>query len=121
DGVERLEAHGPRGAVLEARLLRAPLRRTADVERPHRQLGARLTDGLRGDDADRLTDGDLAPTGQVAAVALHADAPTRGAGQHRPDPDLVQAAVLDAADLGLVDLLVRPDQDLAGHRILDVV
>src|SRR5258707_1373823 len=29
---------------------------TAGVERPHRQLRARLTDRLRGDDADRVAD-----------------------------------------------------------------
>src|SRR5690606_28112416 len=55
NGVERLEAHGSRGAVLEAGLLGATLGRTTDVEGPHRELGARLTDGLGGDDADRLT------------------------------------------------------------------
>jgi hypothetical protein len=31
-------------------------RHASGVERPHGQLGARLADGLRGDDADCLTD-----------------------------------------------------------------
>jgi hypothetical protein len=44
--------------------------RTTDVERAHRQLRTRLTDGLRRDDADRLADVDQATTRQVAAVAL---------------------------------------------------
>ena len=39
------------------------------VERPHRQLGARLADRLRGDDADRLADLDHLAGGEVAAVA----------------------------------------------------
>src|SRR3546814_8159842 len=38
---------------VEVRLL-VELRRAADVEGPHRQLGARLADRLRRDDADRL-------------------------------------------------------------------
>src|SRR5262249_7692536 len=33
-------------------------RRTTDVERTHCQLSARFTDGLRGDNAHRLTDAD---------------------------------------------------------------
>ena len=49
------------------------LRRAADVERPHRQLRARLTDRLRGDDADRLADVDRRAAGEVAPVALRAD------------------------------------------------
>ena len=35
---------------------------TTDVEGTHRQLRARLTDGLGGDDADRFTDVDPAAT-----------------------------------------------------------
>ena len=46
----------------------------AGVERPHRQLRARLADRLRGDDADRLADADQLAGGQVAAVAGAADA-----------------------------------------------
>ena len=38
------------------RLLGAALRRTADVEGAHGELGAGLADRLRGDDADRLAD-----------------------------------------------------------------
>src|SRR5690606_16418384 len=50
------------------------LRRTADVERAHGQLGARLADRLRGDDADRLADVDRRAAGEVAPVALGTDA-----------------------------------------------
>jgi hypothetical protein len=50
------------------------LRRATDVERTHGQLRARFTDRLRGDDADRFTDVDRRTTGQIATVALAADA-----------------------------------------------
>ena len=54
----------------------------------------------------RLADGHLAAAGQVAAVALDADAALGLAGEHRADLHPVEAGVLDLADLGLVDLLV---------------
>ncbi len=57
------------------------LRRAADVERPHRQLGARLADRLGGDDADRLADVDRRTASEVTAVALGADALLGGADQ----------------------------------------
>ena len=47
-------------------------RRAADVERPHRQLRARLADRLRRDDADRLAELDHLAGREVAAVALRA-------------------------------------------------
>src|SRR3954453_1282497 len=80
---------------------------TAGVERPHRQLRARLADRLRGDDADRVADlGDLA-RGHRAPVARLADARGRLALQHRAHRD---AAVLvegldDLGELRAVDLL----------------
>ena len=48
-------------------------RHTTGVERPHGQLGARLTDRLRRDDAHRLADVDPLAGGQRAPVALGAD------------------------------------------------
>jgi hypothetical protein len=50
------------------------LRRTADVEGTHGQLGARLADRLRGDDADSLAHVDRRTACQVAAVAGRTDA-----------------------------------------------
>ena len=41
---------------LDLRNLEHLRRRAADVERPHRQLRARLADGLGGDDADRFAE-----------------------------------------------------------------
>ena len=81
------------GAVdrrLEVRLL-VELRRAADVEGPHRQLGARLADRLGGDDADRFADVDRRTAGEVTPVALGADALLRGADQRRADLDALQA------------------------------
>src|SRR5699024_1983519 len=53
---------------------------TALVERPHGELGARLTDRLRGDDTDGLADVHQLPGGHRAAVAGRAHAGARGAG-----------------------------------------
>src|SRR5207253_11274092 len=68
---------------------------TAGVERTHRELGARLADGLRCDDAHRLADLNDLAGGQVAAVAGAADALARLAHEHRPHLD---------RDAGLDDL-----------------
>ena len=53
----------------------------AGVERPHRELRARLADRLGGDDAHRLAEVDEVAGGQVAAVAHAAHAVARGAGE----------------------------------------
>ena len=53
----------------------------AGVERPHRELRARLADRLGGDDADRLADADQLAGGEVAAVARPADAVAGLAGE----------------------------------------
>ena len=58
---------------LDERLL-GDLRSAADVERPHRELGTRLADRLRGDDAHRLAHVDRRTAGQIAPVAVAADA-----------------------------------------------
>ena len=70
---------------------------TAGVEGSHGQLGTRLTDGLRRDDAHGFTDGDRTVVGKVRAVAAAASA-------------VLGTAVDDAADLqagntGIHDLL----------------
>src|SRR5204862_674767 len=61
------------------------LRRAADVERTHRQLRAGLADRLRRDDADRFAVVDRRAAGEVAAVALAADAVDEFAGPRRAD------------------------------------
>ena len=57
------------------------LRRAADMERAHRQLGARLADRLGGDDAHRLAHIDRRAARQIAPVAGAADAVLGLAGQ----------------------------------------
>src|SRR5262249_10890569 len=95
DDGHALEADGAGIARLERRLRADPRRGAADVERAHRQLRARLADRLRGDDPDCLAELDQLSGGEVAAVALRADAAPRRAGEHRPDLHLLDAGVLD--------------------------
>ena len=68
---------------LDVLLLDAAGGDAADVEGPHRELGARLADRLRGDDADGHAGLDELAGGQVHAVAAPADAqrwPRRSSG-----------------------------------------
>ena len=83
------------------------LRHAADVERAHGELGARLADRLRGDDADRLADVDRRAARQIAAVALGAHAVGGLAGQHRADAHLLDLRLLDRLDLLLLDAARR--------------
>ena len=79
---------------LDERLL-GDLRRTADVERAHGELGARLADRLRGDDTNRLAHVDRRAAGKIAPVAGAAHAVGGLAGQHRTDSQLLHAAIGD--------------------------
>ena len=72
-------------AAFEERLL-GHLGGAADVEGPHRQLGAGLADRLGGDDADRFADVHRRAARQIAAVAGAADADLGFAGQRRSAP-----------------------------------
>src|SRR5215210_1115095 len=58
---------------LDERLIR-DLRRAADMEGAHRQLSARLADGLSRDDADRFAVINGRTAREVAAIARGADA-----------------------------------------------
>ena len=60
------------GRGFDRGLLGTALRRPADMEGAHRQLGPGLTDRLRGDDADRLANIDYRPAREIAAVAFAA-------------------------------------------------
>ena len=75
---------------LDERLL-GDLRGAADVERAHGELGARLADRLRGDDAHRLAHVDRRAAGEIAPVAVAAHAVGGLAGQHRTDAQLLHA------------------------------
>ncbi|KAG1197274.1 hypothetical protein G6F35_012839 [Rhizopus arrhizus] len=90
-------------------------RRTTDVERTHGQLGTRLTDRLRGDDADRFTDVDQVAAGQIAAVAATADTEGRLARDRRTHLDALHAGVFQLGDPGFVQ------QGVAGNDRIFVV
>ena len=83
---------------LDERLL-VDLRRAADVEGTHRQLRAGLADRLRRDDADRFAVVDRRAAGEIAAVALAADAVDEFAGQRRADLHFLDAGLLDGVDM----------------------
>src|SRR5690606_10009410 len=116
-----------RGDTLELRLtlhLAAALRLsgdtrrgTTDVEGPQRQLGARLADRLRGQDAHGLTDIHHLHGGEVAAVALLAEPAAALARQHRANLHARDAAVLDHVRGILVDQLARLHEHLAVDRV----
>ena len=91
----------------------------ADVEGAHGQLGARLADGLGGDDADRLAHLDQVAAGQVAAVAQLADAALGLAGQDGADLDPLDADGLQLLGHRLGDLLVGGDDHGVGVGVDD--
>ena len=93
----------------------------ADVEGPHRQLRARLTDRLRGDDADRLADVDRRAAGEIAPVAGGADAADALADQRRADLHRLRADRLDPHDRGLVEQRALGDEHLVGLAVDDVL
>ena len=92
-------------------------RDTTGVEGTHRELGTRLTDRLRGDDADRLTEvGDLAG-GEHAAVAARAHTGDRLAGEHRTHTHTRDVRVVgDQVHPVVVDLGVARDHRAVGQR-----
>ena len=105
---------------LDERLL-VDLRRAADVERAHRQLRAGFTDRLGGDDADRFTVVDRRAAGEIAAVALAADAVDEFAGQRRADLHFLDAGLLDGVDMRLFHQRAALDHDLVGRGIAQVL
>lgn len=64
----------------------------ARMERTHRELGARFPDGLGGNGPDSFADFDLAGRGEVAAIALAADAKVGFAGKNAADLDFFTEA-----------------------------
>ena len=106
--------------ALDLALLDGAGGRAADVERTHRQLRARLADGLGGDDADGHALFDQRAGRQVHAVAQAADAQRRLAGHRAADLDLLQAHLLDLAGDVRRDQLVFADDHFVGDRVDDV-
>src|SRR5690606_35065118 len=68
--------------------------RATDVERTHRQLRARLTNGLSGDHTNGFAAVDQRSTTQVATIAVRAQAVTRFAGKRCTDLDFVDADLI---------------------------
>ena len=86
-GLEQLDhARQPAGDVLAGH--------TTGVERPHRELGARLADRLGGDDADGLAEFDHVAGCQRASVAHCAHTEVGVAGEHRADAQAVDVRVV---------------------------
>src|ERR671924_777821 len=99
-----MELHHPGALRLVLRGLDHAARGAADVERPHRQLRARLTDGLGGNDADRLAELGQPAGAEVAAVAKDADPPLGVAREARADAHPLETRVLDLLREVLGDL-----------------
>ena len=94
----------------------------AGVNGTHRELGARLADGLGGDDADGRTDVDRTTRGEVPAVALLADAVLGLAGEQSAELDLLEAVLDEHLEVGLgLDVAVLGNENLAGGGVDDVV
>lgn len=89
------------------------LRRTTDVEGAHGELGTRLADRLRRDDADRFTVVDRRAASEIAAVALAADAVDELASQRRADLHLLDAALVDGIQMALFHQRTALDDHLA--------
>src|SRR5262245_53094952 len=105
---------------LDERLLR-DLGSAADVERAHGELGARLADRLRRDDAHRLAEVDRRSTCKIASVALAAHARGGLAGQHRADAQLLHAARDDRLDLRFLEQRAALDDHLVRRRIAHIL
>src|SRR6516164_6622321 len=88
------------------------LRRAADVEGAHGQLGAGLADGLRRDDADGFAHVDGSAAGKIAPVAFGTDAIGCLAGEHRTDAQLLHARSDDRLDLRLLQQSAALDDHL---------
>src|ERR1700683_3397501 len=101
-GLDVMEAHNAAVTHLNAARRRGARGRTADVERAHRELGSRLTDGLRGDDTHRLADADGAAARQIASVAARAPPPPCRAGDGRAHIDLIDAFELHPPQMLLI-------------------
>ena len=110
-----VHAHGTAMLHLDVVGVGGSGRGAADVEGAHGQLGAGLADGLRRDHAYRLADVHLVAPRQIAAVALHAHAVARLAGDRRAHLDLVHAQVLEAFDPRLVQHGAGRDRVVAVH------
>ncbi len=121
DGLDVVQPDRPGVLDLDVVHRRRPRGGTTDVEGPHGQLGARLADRLRRDDADRLADVDPMSASQIAAVALRADAVTRLAGDRRTHHHLVDTRLLEHVDQLLVEQGPALADQIVGAGLVDVL
>src|SRR5262249_9672878 len=104
--------------ILKIRLLDfTASRSSADVERPHGKLGARLTDGLGSYDTDCLPNIDSIPARKVSPAPHRANAATSLTRQHGTNDHAFYSCIFDFVDASFVDLLVRVNDRLIGQRI----
>ena len=101
-------------------MLGAALYGAADVEGPHRQLGAGFADRLRGNDADGFADVDRCAASQIASVAPAADPFLQGAGQDAADADGFEVGGFYLNAGFLFDHYSRLDQGFARCGVFDV-
>ena len=106
---------------LARRLLGDTSGRSTDVERTQRELRARLTDRLRGNDTDRFAEVDDVHRRQVAAVAHAAETALRLTGEDGADLDHLDARLFDLRRLLFVDQLTRFDEQRAAARLVELV
>ena len=107
DGVEAVVADDAAGAGLDVVLDQGPGGDAAGVERPHRELRARLADALGGDDAGGQALLDELAGAHVHAVALGAHAHRVVARQRAADAHGLQAQALELRrQLGGDDLVL---------------
>ena len=108
-----MKTHGTAVLDLDAVDRSRAARRATDVEGTHGQLGARLTDGLRRNDTDRLALADLVAARKLTPVALYADAMSGFAGHRRTHLEFVDTQLVDQLDLALLQQGSIFDQYLA--------
>ncbi len=90
---------------------------TTGVERPHGELRTGLTDRVRGDDADGLTEVAGLAGREHAAVAPRTHARHRLAGEHRAHPQPVEAGVVgEQTHDVVVDFRVAGHDRTVGER-----
>ena len=85
-------------------------RRTTNVERTHRKLRTRFTDGLRCNYANTFANVDLMTTRKIAAITLGADAVGGFTGNCTAHPHFVDAQFFQLINPGFVDHRTSRDQ-----------
>ena len=91
--------------------------RATNVECTHCQLCSRLTNGLRGDHTDSLTDIHIRSPGQITAIAFATDAGLRLTQQGGADQCLINTGILDAVGMFLGHHLTSCENNLTGFQI----